>query len=232
MLKAHISPPKPIDRTEAALVVAMLDGSLPPGQRLPNERDLSVHLGVTRPTLREALRRLAGEGWLTVQHGKSTVVNDHFQTGGLGLLATAARFPEYLPPSFVRGLLEVRVHLVPPMAAAAAEREAQLLGEMLASPEAGAAEPQVLARFDWALQLRMAQLSGNPVNRMIMNDFEPIFRLQACHYFKSEAARRLAYEYYMRLRQALEANDVWQVQEIVRWAMRESVRIWNESQID
>lgn len=228
MLKPHTSPPKPIDRAEAALVVAMLDGSLPPGHSLPNERDLSVHLGVTRPTLREALRRLAGEGWLTIRQGKPTRVNDHFQTGGLGLLATAAHFPEYLPQQIVLGLLEIRIHLLPPMAEAAAQRHPEQLQALLAASDAKAATPEALARFDWALQLQMAQLSGNPVNRMIMNDFEPIFRVQGRQYFQSGMAQELSRRYYGRLKKALIEEGPSAVTPIVRWAMIESVRIWRK----
>ncbi len=39
-------------------------GVYPAGSRLPGERDLSVQLGVSRTTLRQALGRLAGEGQL------------------------------------------------------------------------------------------------------------------------------------------------------------------------
>ena len=53
-------------------------GELGPGDRLPNERELAAHLGVARPTLREALRLLIGEGYLTAKRGNSggTFVTD------------------------------------------------------------------------------------------------------------------------------------------------------------
>lgn len=41
---------------------AILDGDLPAGEPLPTERELSAQFGVSRPTVREALRVLQAEG--------------------------------------------------------------------------------------------------------------------------------------------------------------------------
>ena len=43
------------DQVEDLLVRSILDGSYPPGASLPGERELAAKLGVSRPTLREAL---------------------------------------------------------------------------------------------------------------------------------------------------------------------------------
>ena len=40
------------------------------GEKLPNENELSEELGVSRTTLREAIRILVSEGVLNVQRGK------------------------------------------------------------------------------------------------------------------------------------------------------------------
>ncbi|XPE41305.1 GntR family transcriptional regulator [Shigella flexneri] len=42
----------------------------------------SQTIGVTRTTLREVLQRLARDGWLTIQHGKPTKVNNFWETSG------------------------------------------------------------------------------------------------------------------------------------------------------
>ena len=110
MLNTKINQPlRPTQHVERFLVTSILDGTYPIGAALPNERLLSSQLGVTRPTLRETLQRLENEGWVTIQHGKATVVNDYWQKGGLSLLSTLAKYGDYLPNGFITHLLAVRV---------------------------------------------------------------------------------------------------------------------------
>ena len=45
-------------------------GIVSPGERLPPERELAARLGVSRATLREALRSLGDAGWLEVRRGR------------------------------------------------------------------------------------------------------------------------------------------------------------------
>ena len=47
-----------------------------PGDKLPNENELSNELGVSRATLREAIRILVNDGLLTVYRGKGTFVSE------------------------------------------------------------------------------------------------------------------------------------------------------------
>ena len=51
------------------------EGGLAPGDKLPNELDLSQELGVSRTTLREAVRMLVAQGVLEVRRGKGTFVS-------------------------------------------------------------------------------------------------------------------------------------------------------------
>jgi GntR family transcriptional regulator, transcriptional repressor for pyruvate dehydrogenase complex len=49
-------------------------GALQPGDKLPPERSLATRLGVSRPTLREAVRGLVIMGMLETRHGAGTFV--------------------------------------------------------------------------------------------------------------------------------------------------------------
>jgi GntR family transcriptional repressor for pyruvate dehydrogenase complex len=52
----------------------IVDGKLKPGDRLPPERELIKQLGVSRPSLREALNSLVTMGFLEVRQAKRTFV--------------------------------------------------------------------------------------------------------------------------------------------------------------
>lgn len=54
----------------------ILRGILRPGERLPSERDLSEKMGVSRPSLREAIADLESRGLLTTRKGSGVYVAD------------------------------------------------------------------------------------------------------------------------------------------------------------
>jgi GntR family transcriptional regulator len=53
---------------------AITDGTLKPGDRLDNELDLTERLGVSRPTVRQAVQRLVDQGLVVRRRGLGTVV--------------------------------------------------------------------------------------------------------------------------------------------------------------
>jgi DNA-binding FadR family transcriptional regulator len=52
----------------------MISGEFPVGARLPAERELATQLGVSRPSVREALIALEVEGWVEVRTGSGVYV--------------------------------------------------------------------------------------------------------------------------------------------------------------
>jgi len=63
-----------IESVLEALLADIMRGTYPPGARLPAERDLSKQLGASRPTLREALRRLGEWQLVEPRRGSGVVV--------------------------------------------------------------------------------------------------------------------------------------------------------------
>ncbi len=68
--------PRISDAIAASLERRILEGSLKSGDRLPPERELAVELGVSRPSLREAIQKLASKGMVQSRQGGGTFVTD------------------------------------------------------------------------------------------------------------------------------------------------------------
>lgn len=54
----------------------ILAGHLPPGSRMPSERDLQQTYGLSRVTVRHAVGLLKSEGLVVVRHGQASRVRD------------------------------------------------------------------------------------------------------------------------------------------------------------
>ncbi len=221
-------PPRPAELTEQRLIRAFLNGQFSPGSTLPGERELATQLGVTRPTLRETLQRLARDGWVTIQQGKPTVVNDFWWQGNLAVLGAMVRHGEHLPADFVPNLLDVRLALTPAYARAAVARDSAGVAAFLAPYPALADDPDAFATADWQLHLALIRASGNPVFMLIFNGFSDFYVEMAQRYFANPVARAASLRYYSALLAAAQAGNPDVAAEAARSAMAESIQLWQE----
>ncbi|UOD34787.1 FadR family transcriptional regulator [Deferribacteraceae bacterium V6Fe1] len=117
MLFKKIKPKKISDEIYDQIKELILTGKLKPGEKLPPERELAVTLGVSRPSIREALQKLEAQGFLEQIQGDGTYVK----------VATSEAFDGFLE-EFTRkdnaifDLMEVRRILETWAAYTAAER--------------------------------------------------------------------------------------------------------------
>ena len=103
-------------RTAAAMREQIEQGVYAAGEKLPNENVLSEQLGISRTTLREAIRILVSEGRLRVQRGSGTYVADPLnQTAQTSLDMHDIKVT-------LRDLYEARLIFEPQAAALAAKR--------------------------------------------------------------------------------------------------------------
>lgn len=217
---------RPAEIAEKRLLEAIIDGTFPIDSSLPGERDLAAQLGVTRPTLREALQRLARDGWLDIQQGKSTRVCDYWQEGSLAILAGLAQHATHSPPKFVADLLEIRTLVVPASVRQATQNAPVEIGALLQESVSLENTATAFARFDWRLQHRCTQLATNPIFRLLFNSFEQIYTLMGEIYFSAEACRQHSRAYYCALQDCL--DDPEAAETLTRRVLGESLDLWND----
>lgn len=216
----------PAGFAEEYIVKSIWNGHFAPGSILPAERELSELIGVTRTTLREVLQRLARDGWLTIQHGKPTKVNNFWETSGLNILETLARLDEEGMPELVDQLLSARTNISTIYIRAAIRKNPQQAVEALEKAAALEDTPKAFADFDYTLNHDLAMASENPIYVLVLNGFKGLYARIGQFYFSSDEARPLARQYYAELCEVARQGKHDEAVAVVRKYGYDSAKIW------
>ena len=184
----------------------ILAGELPPGAKLPPERELATTLGVSRASIRDALRDLEMRGLLERTPGRGTIVADRPSSGiGRALLRE-------LHPS-TRDLLEVmeiRSIIEPPMTARAALRgTARDLAHLQELVEAMSPEQDAegYAALDAAFHQAIARCTHNQLLARVLEAVNPMTALSRGDNLQSPERRVASIAGHRRILEALRAHD-------------------------
>lgn len=114
--------PTVIGNVVSGVAERILTGQLRPGDTLANETGMMAEFGVSRTTLREAVKILSGKGFLETRrrHGTRVLARERWNILDGDVLAWMMRSAS--PEVFMRELLEMRRIFEPEAAALAAER--------------------------------------------------------------------------------------------------------------
>jgi len=217
---------------EEYIVDSIWNGKFAPGTILPAERELSELIGVTRTTLREVLQRLARDGWLTIQHGKPTKVNNIWETGGLHILDTITRLDDDGSLTLADQLLDVRTQFGGIFFRFAMKENAKEMSRLFADVVNVEKNAQAYINFDWQVQHQCAFLSGNPVYLLMLNGFKNIYYRIGNYYFSFQKTRDLALTHYQNLSEIVLTHNVDNLNEAIWSYGRESGALWMDVRKD
>jgi len=183
--------PKRLYRQIAEQLRALMEaGEFAVAQRLPAERDLAVQLGVSRPSVREALIALEVEGWVEVRSGSGVYV---LQNKAPGDKAEAA-YDEWGPLELImaRGLIEGEAAAL--AATHASKDQIATMAEALAHMKAAVTLGQDPLVGDERFHRAVAQACGNEVLRDTVSRYwqarrSPLY-LRLADYFERPASWR------------------------------------------
>jgi len=148
--------PKKISEEIVEQIKALISkGELKPGERIPSERDLASMLGVSRPSVREAIMVLEAMGLLESRQGGGTYVRSLTE----GALADPLTTMVENEPHLLQALVEVRMGIESWAAYLAATRATQeeidelakLLKEMERQAQRGGWDPKVDSQFHYTI---------------------------------------------------------------------------------
>ncbi len=204
----QIVEPRRLYRQIADQIAALIRrGEYKPGARLPPERDLAKKLGVSRPSVREALIALEVEGFVEVRIGSGVYVADARRM--------SSRRPVLPPDSGPFELIDARRFVESECAALAARHATathiRQMRSALASMKRDQRKHVVPLDGDHLFHLCIAEASGNSALALLVRTLwaqrtGPLF-LQLEHHFDTPALWRAAIEEHEAVLAAIESHD-------------------------
>ncbi len=192
------------------ILAEVLSGEMQPGESLPSERRLAEVLGVSRPAIREALKRVAAAGLVEVRQGDATTVRDFRRHAGLDLLPRLLLRGDELDISVVRSILEARLHNGPKVAELAARRRStQLIGLLTDTITAleNAADPVEQQRHALAFWDHVVDGADSIVFRLMFNTLRVAYEPALPALATMMAAEVGHSQSYRNLADAIESGD-------------------------
>ena len=197
------------------------------GQKLPNENDLSLQLGISRTTLREAIRILVSQGHLQVRRGSGT-----FVSGPLNQTAETSLDMNDMKVT-LRDLYEARLIFEPQAAALAARRASdEEIADILRLVE----KVQKLIKQDPSGEARIASETAfhsaiiKASHNEFLANFMPIINETIektfAHGFNLEMIAEDAYKDHILIMNFLEKRDAEALKSAVLIHLRHA--LWNE----
>lgn len=181
------------------------DGVWRPGDQLPGERDLASRFGVSRSSVREALRILELHGWVEIRQGDGTRVASPSESFGRRLRSRLHQ------EDFILELFEVRRILEPAVAALAAERShsqgVARLEELLAQQQAAKGDLYRFVELDMVFHKTLADMSRNAVLSEIVGLLEVELRQIRLVSTAKRYRPQVTLSEHLRILEAIRASD-------------------------
>ena len=185
-------------------------GEFAAGARLPAERDLARQLGVSRPSVREALIALEVEAWVEVRTGSGVYVLD--RSAGNRQDASEAIAPaEWGPLELIRARRVIEGETAAMAATLAKRKDFDTLRKAIESMIADADQGVMPLEGDRAFHTAIVQTSGNVVLVETVQTFwdsrrGPLFMKLGGH-FETVKSWRAAIEEHTAILDAVQQHD-------------------------
>ena len=180
---------------------------LKPGDKLPPERDLAEMLGVSRPSLREALRALSIMKVVEVRQGDGTYVSALKPEE----LVEHLEFVFMLDDSTTLQLFEARKIVETGNAALAAGRisdeELAALNVCLEKSERSVDDPEAFLQADIELHEIITHAARNPVLERFMASIRTLGRASRHRTSRMTGVTKMVVQHHRQIVAALEAHD-------------------------
>jgi DNA-binding FadR family transcriptional regulator len=215
-------------RQIADQIAALIEGGeYGPGQRLPPERDLAKQLGVSRPTVREALIALEVEGFVEVRLGSGVYVSDR-RSGAASKAAVDAG-----PFELIRARWMIESECAALAAKNATKAQVKAIEQALDDMETARDRGVVPLEPDRDFHLRIAEATGNSALVLVVQTLwdqrtGPLF-LRLEHHYDTPALWSVAIKEHRDIVSAIARRDAAAARAAMRKHMDHAARRFSTS---
>ena len=220
-----------VDRVSQVIVdqikVLIRDGKLKPGDRLPSERDLCQRFGVSRVTVREALRVLEASGLVAIRvgaHGGAFLTTPSAERLGEGLADLLS-----LSPLTAAGVTEARmvveIGILPLVVERATSEDVADLFAMVDEGQKALDDGRYTMGMSAAFHVRVAKCTHNPAIEMLVQSFHGpmLMSLQQAKVAAPLMGHRGTQE-HRKLAKAIQDRDVAKAEAVMRTHLRRTAK--------
>ena len=187
-------------------------GDLRPGQRIPSERELASFLGVSRPSVREAIMVLEAMGFLESRQGGGTYVRS---LADVTMADPLANMVERRDPRMLHALTEVRIGLETWSAYLAAkraedseiERLRELYAIMVEQAQSGGWDAEIDAEF----HLTITAATHNTLQVHVLDTIQSLFQttimVALSEFYTKEGYIQLLLNHHRDIMEAIADHD-------------------------
>lgn len=218
----------PAGLAEEFIVKSIWNQRFPVGSDLPAERELAEMIGITRTTLREVLQRLARDGWLTIQHGKATKVNNIWETAGPNIIDTLITLDTTMLPTIITNVVSLRTRMGEVYIPEAIKLNPEATTQIFASLDHLIDDATSYAEFDYNLYHQFTFIANKPVYGLILNSFKELYHRVAVLVFTNPDFRRETLAFYRQLSGACQKGDAQYASLLLEQHRQYSNTVWSD----
>jgi GntR family transcriptional repressor for pyruvate dehydrogenase complex len=220
--------PRLSDKVADLMLKAIVAQRLPPGARLPSERELGEQFGVSRTVVREAVKALAAKGLIEARSGSG------LRVAAVDGAAVTESFALFLHGSTINysKVHEIRTGLEVQMAAAAASRrtddDLELLERACERVEAAISDSRVAAVHDVEFHRAIGSATHNELY-VVLRDAVGVALLDVRRAnLGTPTADSLTIAHHRAILDAVRAGSEPAAAEAMRLHLEDVARLWNE----
>ncbi|HKL26893.1 MAG TPA: FadR/GntR family transcriptional regulator [Desulfuromonadales bacterium] len=187
-------------------------GELKPGDRVPSERELASMLGVSRPSVREAIMVLDAMGFLETKQGGGTFVRTLTETS---IADPLTRLVQKKDPAMLRALAEVRMGLESWSAYLAGQRakpaEIEEMRRLYATMEKQAARGGWDSQIDAEFHYVITAASHNSLQMHVLDSIHTLFhttiQVALMEFYQQEGHIDILLTHHREIMEAIAAHE-------------------------